>query len=285
MAMSRRAFLGSALASCLGATGAARAGLKDAVRDRNRHRIDEAEAYYEGPVTGHGFLDRPAFDLDGDTFRPPQVPYEPQPGDIMFSISRYLIYRLGHTASGAGEPSHSGVIFRRPDGSLAVLEAGPFDIPLIRSMDLIPYVSAYHNRGRAWIRTRCVALTPEQSCRLTEFAVKQEDKPFARLRLYRQITPIRSRGPLRTEFIGGPHGADRVSYFCSEMCAEALVYAGLIAPGDARPAATYPHELFFDDSRVPFLNRHFKLGPAGWNPPARWRPHPCHSACANGTPE
>ncbi len=275
MPLSRRAFLGSLVGSCLGLHRAAAGPIADWNKDRNRRRIDEAQARFEGPVTGTGFLDQPAFDLDHESFRPPQAVYEPQPGDIMFSISKYLVYRLGHTAAGAGEPSHSGIIFRRPDGCMAALEAGPFDIPLIRSMDLIPYISAYNKRGKVWIRARCVPLTPEQSCRLTEFALKQENKPFARLRLYAQVTPFRSRGPLRTEFIGGPHGPDRVSYFCAEMCSEAIVYAGLIRPEDARPAATYPHELFFDDSRVPFLNRHFKLGPAGWSPPARWRPHPC----------
>jgi hypothetical protein len=281
MSLSRRGFLGSVAASCLGLTGAARADLRGAVRDRNRRRIDEAQARYGGPVTGTGFLDQPAYALDDDP-RPPQVPYDPQPGDLMFSISRYFIYRAGHTLSGAGEPSHSGVIYRRPDGSLAALEAGPFDIPLIRSMDLIPYVSAYNNRGRVWIRTRCAPLTDEQSCRLTEFALRQENKPFARARLYAQITPLRSRGPVRTEWLGGPHGPDRVSYYCAELCAESIVYAGLIAPEDARPSATYPRELFFEDSRIPFLNRHFKLGRAGWNPPARWRPHPCEGGCEAG---
>ena len=38
--------------------------------------------------------------------------------------------------------------------------------------------------------------------------------------------------------------------------------------------ATYPADLFYDESPVPFLNEHFKLGRHGWNPPARWRPHP-----------
>jgi hypothetical protein len=277
MPISRRSFLRAALGSCLGVVAMGCLNL----RDWNRRRIDEAQARYEGPVTGDGFLDRPAYAVD-DVYRPPQVLYAPQPGDLMFSVTNTRIYQLGHALSGAGELSHSGVIFRRPDGGLAALEAGPFDIPLIRSMDLIPYVAAYSNRGKVWIRTRCVPLTPEQSDRLTEFARMQEDKRFARLRLYAQVTPLRSRGPLRTEFFGGPHGPDRVSYFCSEMCAEALVDVGLIDAADARPAATYPADLFFDESPNPFLNEHFKLGPAGWNPPARWRPHLCGSGCEVG---
>jgi len=272
MPLSRRGFLASA-AALLGAA-AARAGIAEANRERNHRRIDEKDAEYAGPVEGCGFLDRPAFSLE-DCFRGPQSPYCPQPGDIMFSETRTVGYLVGHTLAGAGPPSHSGWVFRRPDGSLAVIEAGPFDVPLIRSMDLVRHLVAYANRKRVFVRPRCVPLTPEQDCRLTEFSCKQEGKPFARLRMYRQITPLKPRGPIKTEFLGRPHGPDLRGYFCGEMTAEAFVYAGLVPAADARPAATYPHELFFDDSRIPFLNRHFKLGRAGWNPPSRWRPHPC----------
>jgi hypothetical protein len=277
MSISRRGFLGSVAASCLGLVGACRA---NSIREWNRERIDKAQEKYGGPVTGSGFLDQPAFSHE-HTFRPPQVPYCAQPGDIMFSVTNTRIYLAGHLLSGAGVISHSGIIFRRPDGCMAVCEAGPFDIPLIRSMDMVPYMSAYNNRGRVWVRTRCVPLTEEQSCRLTEFCEMQEDKPFAKVRLYRQVTPIRTRGPLRTFVIGQPHGPDRRGYFCSEMCTEAIIYVGLICPEDTRPSATYPTDLFYDESNNLFLNRHFKLGERGWSPPARWRPHPCNGGCAD----
>jgi hypothetical protein len=270
MPLSRRAFLGSVAGACLGLAGTARAGLTD----RKLRRIEGEEAKYAGPVAGAGFLDRPAFAID-DCLRLPQTPYEPQPGDVMFSVSKYLIYRLGHRASGAGEPSHSSIAFRRGDGSLALLEAGPFDVAVIHSMDLVSHLSAYYQRDRqnVWLRTRAMPLTSEQSCRLTEFAEAQEDKRFARLRLYAQVTPLRSRGPLRTYFVGGSHGPDRRSYYCAELVVESMVYAGLIDAADARPCATYPHDFFFDESKNPFLNAHFKLAPC-WNPPARWRPCP-----------
>ena len=122
-----------------------------------------------------------------------------------------------------------------------------------------------------WVRPRATPLTPEQTCRLAEFAMKQENKPFARARLYGQITPFRSRGPLRTYFMGQSHGPDRYSYFCAELVTEALVYIGTHAAEDTRPAATYPNDLFFDNSKIPFLKEHFKLAPC-WSPPSRWRP-------------
>jgi hypothetical protein len=83
-----------------------------------------------------------------------------------------------------------------------------------------------------------------------------------------QLTLLRSRGPLRTYFIGRPRG-ERDSYFCSELVAETLVAVGLIDQRTARPAATYPRDLFFDRSYNLYLRNHFTLAD-GWEPPARW---------------
>ena len=82
------------------------------------------------------------------------------------------------------------------------------------------------------------------------------------------MTPLRSRGPLRTWFLGGPHG-ERGSYFCSELVVECCVVAGLIDADTARPAATYPRDLFFGDSLNLYLHEHLHLE-GGWLPPARW---------------
>jgi hypothetical protein len=84
-----------------------------------------------------------------------------------------------------------------------------------------------------------------------------------------QLTVFRSRGPIRTEFVGKPHGLDRNSFFCSELVTEACVYAGLMDAETARPSATYPRDLYMDASLNPYLNKHLKLAPC-WDPPARW---------------
>jgi hypothetical protein len=116
-------------------------------------------------------------------------------------------------------------------------------------------------------------LTPEQSCRLTEFALAAVGKRFAVLRVMRQVTPFRTRGPLRTYFLGGPQGL-REKFFCSELVLESCVAAGLLDPEVTRPSATYPRDLFFDRSTNVFLDRHFTLAPC-WEPPARWLSSPC----------
>jgi hypothetical protein len=122
----------------------------------------------------------------------------------------------------------------------------------------------------AWIRQRRFPLTAEQSGRLTLFAEAQEGKPFAVLRLLAQVTPFRSRGPLRTWFVGTPHG-DRRSYFCSELVMESIAAAGLLDPAILRPPCTYPRDLFFGRSFNLYLDRHLPLE-ADWFPPARWTP-------------
>ena len=115
-------------------------------------------------------------------------------------------------------------------------------------------------------------LTPEQSAALTTFAEMQEGKRFALWRMLAQATPLCTRGPLRTCLIGKVHGPDRLSYWCSEMVMEACVYAGLRDAADTRPSATYPRDLFFGRSKIPFLDEHLRLD--DWYPPPRWMPEP-----------
>jgi hypothetical protein len=269
--LSRREFLASA--ALLGWTGTALAGDPSWVRERQYQRVDRQETKFGGQVVveGYGFLDRPAFALD-DECRPPQSPYYPQAGDLVFSVSKSFILRLGHAASGAGEPSHSAHVFRRPDGSWAVMEAGPYDIAIITARDLVGHLGAYHGRGHVWIRPRCTPLTPEQDCRLTACSIKQEGKPFARLRVYRQVTPLKVRGRLRSEVLGESHGTDRPRYYCAELVTEAMIDADVIPAEDTRPPATYPSDLFYDGSKIPFLDRSFRLSRFGWGVPSRWRP-------------
>jgi hypothetical protein len=265
--MSRRVFLSTLVSAYCGLGAVARADLGSF----NRKRVDRNLEHFAGPVADSGYLDQPAAAVDDD-LRSPQMPYGPQPGDIMFSRSKYWIYRAGHRLAGAGEPSHSALVWQRPDGALAVMEAGPFDVPIIRSMDLVPHLTAYHGRGHVWIRRRETPLTVDETSRLAEFCLKQENKPFARLRLMGQITPFRCRGHFRTDFLGRVNGPDRCSYYCSELVTEALVFTGLMDANTARPCATYPCDLFFDDSPIPYLKQHLNLR-SSWRLPQRWRPH------------
>jgi hypothetical protein len=215
---------------------------------------------------GLSFLYQPAFSIDY-LLREPPVPYYPQPGDIFVCTGRELWAKLGHKGAWSGAPQHSGIVFARPDGRLALLEGGPNNTLNCRALDLLTQLQRYAAHERVWIRQRCVPLTPCQFSALTAFALEADGKRFALVRMVGQFTPFRTRGPLRLYLIGGPHG-DRVSYFCAELVTEACVAAGLLNPATARPAAMYPRELFFGRSRNPYLDRHLDL--SAWAPPARW---------------
>jgi hypothetical protein len=214
------------------------------------------------------FLCQPAFTIDNQ-LRGPTEPYVPQPGDIFLSTDQAIWAICGHWLAGGAGVHHSGIIFRRSDGRMGLIEAGPFNSVQIEVMDPIEHMHAHVAAGdKVWIRRRAVPLTEEESARLTAFVEAQNGKPFATWRLMGQVTLLRSRGPIRTWFIGKPHGV-RDCYFCSELVTESCVAAGLIDPEIARPPATYPRDLFYDHSFNWYLDRHFKLAPC-WCPPARW---------------
>jgi hypothetical protein len=160
---------------------------------------------------------------------------------------------------------------------MAILESGPNDTMWVRTLDLVPHLKEYEAIGRVWVRRRRVPLTPEQSCRLTQFALANDGRRFALHRLGLQLTPFRTRGPIRTRWCGKPKG-DRIFYFCSELVCEACVAAGILSPETTRPSATYPNDLFFGRSWNLYLNKHLEIND-WWYPPARWVTHlPCEAA-------
>jgi hypothetical protein len=213
------------------------------------------------------YLYEPAYCMD-NVLRGKARPYVPQPGDVMLATDKNLFWKITHDMAFAFEPHNSATIIARPDGSLAVLEAGPNDTIWIKALDMIPHLSEYADKGPVWIRKRKTPLTPDQSAALTCFGMQQVGKRFALGRLGIQLTPFRDRGPFRTEHMGKPHG-HRKSYYCSELVLECCVAAGLVDPETTRPSATYPHELFFDQSYNRYLRNHLPLI-HDWEPPARW---------------
>jgi hypothetical protein len=230
-----------------------------------------------------GDLWQPAYCLDFE-LRGPTTPYEPQVGDIVFyCYEGDLLWELGYKVALAGRPDHSGIVVKMPDGTLATLEAGPDDSLSVEVCSLAERLKFHHcNRGRVWIRRRKHPLTEEQSCLLTKFAISERGKNFTLWRLGAQITPFRSRGPLRTFVMGKPQGP-HFSYFCSEVVLEAAVYAGIMDRETTRPRATYPEDFFFDRSRNYYLDGRFSLA-CDWEPPARltFEDCPCCKAQKGG---
>lgn len=223
---------------------------------------------FHDPTGQTGFLYQPAYSTD-QALRAPVEPYQPQPGDLFFCTDHKIFWCLTHSWAGAGHPHHSGIVIARPDGRLAILEAGAYDTPWIRISDIGPHLQKYAEKDETiWVRRRRTPLLEEESARLTAFAVSKDNHRFAVIRQGAQLTPLRCRGTPLQFFLAKPH-PDRSNYFCSELVVESLVAAGLLDAATARPAATFPSDLFFDRSKNPHLNEHLNLS-CGWYPPARW---------------
>ena len=96
-----------------------------------------------------------------------------------------------------------------------------------------------------------------------------DETKFAAFRVGIQATPFRSRMPLRTVWAGRPD-ADKSKYFCSELVLNSLIVAGIIEGRPMRPSATYPSDLFYNESRNRVVNRSLHALACDWAPPARW---------------
>ena len=214
------------------------------------------------------YLYEPAYSLDFAAHGKARA-YLPQPGDVLLATDINFFWSLTHNMAFAFEPHNSAIVVARRDGRLAVFEAGPNDTLRVRLLDMLPHLKEYADKGPVWIRARKTPLTPEQCAALTEFAERQDGKRFAIGRLGILLTPLRDRGPFRTEFMGKPHG-DRASFYCAELVIEACVAAGIVARETARPSATFPHDLFFDQSYNRYIAKHLPLV-HDWDPPAHWK--------------
>ncbi len=188
-------------------------------------------------------------------------PYCPREGDLVFfdDHSRWwkFLYKIAHT----GPPFHVGIVFKKPDGSLALLESGPDDTLWVYVLDVGPrlhnFMAKYH--GTLLIRRCKEELCPERSCALTNFAMAQEGKRYAWIRLLLQGTPCKARG--RCE----------ATHLCRKkwLCAEVVVAAGTVAglfPPEVKANSTYPLDIVDDHL--------YQLGPV-WEPAAQWLPSPC----------
>jgi hypothetical protein len=193
------------------------------------------------------------------------VPYKPREGDLVFYDDHSRSWTALFALAGTGPPTHMGIVVKRPDGRPAVLEAGPDDTLWVRVLDLGPRLRQFRRafRGTILVRRCKVTLNPEHSAALTRFALAQEGKRYAALRLLAQGTPLRARGPLAPLLAGTR--LDRDAWFCSELAVAAGTVAGLFDPRAVRANATYPRDLL--DDRLHSLH-------SVWARVARWAPVP-----------
>lgn len=224
------------------------------------------------PVTApaewvYGYSYAPARDLDL-VCRYPARRYDPQPGDVVLMSDTNVLWSALYALALTGSPGHIGLVVTLPDGRLGMYEAGFNESMWTRAAPLDYRLN--HYPGKVWVRRVKTPLTPWQNARLTEFVCLTDNTRYNLHLAKLQITPFSHRGPLRTSVLARPRGPEP-PMICSEAILEALVYAGAIDAETARPAATYPRDLFFDRSPNPYINRHPPLA-CGWDIPALWTP-------------
>jgi hypothetical protein len=193
------------------------------------------------------------------------VPYEPREGDLVFYDDHSKVWTALFALAGTGPPLHMGIVVRKTDGTLTVLEAGPDDTVWVDLRDLVPRLHQFRRDfdGTITIR-RCKApLNRFQSAALTRFATAQNGKRYAVVRLLAQGTPLRGRGPL--ESLLGKTRIDRDSWICSEISVAGATVAGLVNPNVVHSNVAYPRDLV--------NNERYDLAGA-WHDAAEWRPTP-----------
>jgi hypothetical protein len=198
---------------------------------------------------------------------PSVVPYYPQEGDLVFFTGTSKFWKCYSSVVPHSAPQHVGIVVRLCDGSLALLEvcpdsgtlAGPF-VCLLDVLERLHQAPAEcHVR-----RLRC-PLTPEQSACLTNFAVAQQGKWIAGVRLFLVLTPFKVHGPVRT-YCFGKTCTDRAAWICSELVVAAAAAAGLLDPHVYKANAILTYELYEDKT--------YDLS-CVWYPPVRWLATPC----------
>jgi len=190
-------------------------------------------------------------------------PYCPHEGDIVFFDFPKPIWRLMYRLAGSGPPTHCGIVFRMPDSQLMILEAGSLKPQNVDLVEVQRRLQTYD--GTVWVRLIQCPLTPRQSRCLTEFALRQANKPFAKLRIGMEAFTHRNLSVTRY-LLCGPPSTDRVSYFCSELVLAACIEVGLLYPNVLGPRMPDPRDMYFD-SRP-------NLSPC-WSPPWLITPKPC----------
>ncbi|MCI0637533.1 MAG: hypothetical protein L0Y72_13800 [Gemmataceae bacterium] len=190
------------------------------------------------------------------------ISYRPQPGDILL-YTNFKYERIFQLA-GIGAPTHSAIVFARPDGTPAILEltAPQFWRAKVRHLDVGTRLRDYE--GPIMVRQPRTPLSPEQSAALTRFAMPQEGKDFALGRFFLQATPFCCRTGLR-RLVFGHSFADRSRWICSEIVVVAAAHAGLLDPRAFPANAMYPSDLAYDQA--------YDLS-AAFLPPVLWTPHP-----------
>lgn len=172
------------------------------------------------------------------------TPYSPREGDMVFFNDHSVKWGFLYKLVGSDAPYHVGLIFKKPDGHCAIVEAGPNDTLNCRVLELAPRLHGWEHTLQ--IRRCKVDLTPQQSADMTAWALAQDGKRYALGRLLLQATPVRCRAPLRRTLFGATY-TDRDSYLCAELVIAGGTVGGIFDPQKHKANTIYPRDIIQDD--------------------------------------
>ena len=217
---------------------------------------------------GVGEDGRPSYLIRGDCGVAHCEPYLPQAGDLVFFDRPSRIWDLMDWIAGTQPPDHMGIVVVKPDGSPALFEAGPDATHHVFIMDAIPRLHAF--KGPIYVRRLRCPLSSEQSCAADRVRPPPGRETHSILRLARQITPLRTRGPVRTKLFAATI-TDRRRWICSEIVIAAGTVIGLFDPKVMPGSAIYGRDVLDD--------RTYDLS-CLYEPYGRWSPCPIDADAA-----
>ena len=172
--------------------------------------------------------------------------YTPREGDILLFDDMSPFWAKLYSIAGTGPPFHAGIVFKKTDGSFAVLESGPDDTLHVYLLDLEPRLNNF--KGSIGVRQAKRALTKEESEILTNFAYAQEGKRYAMWRLLLQGTYFRHRGGIKEKHLAATYD-DRTRWLCAEIVVSAGALVNLLDRDKVKATVTYPLDMV-DDVRI-----------------------------------
>jgi hypothetical protein len=173
-------------------------------------------------------------------------PYTPREGDILLFDDMSPFWTKLYKIAGTAPPFHAGIVFKKTDGTFAVLESGPDDTLHVFLLDIEPRL--YDFKGSIQVRQAKRALTKDESETLTNFAYAQEGKRYAMWRLLLQGTYVRHRGGIKEKYLATTHD-DRTRWLCAEIVVSAGTIVNLLDRDKVKATVTYPLDMV-DDVRI-----------------------------------
>jgi len=173
-------------------------------------------------------------------------PYTPREGDIILFDDMSPFWTKLYKIAGTGPPFHAGLVFKKTDGTFAVLESGPDDTLHVFLLDIEPRLHQF--KGSIQIRQAKRELTKQESETLTNFAYAQDGKRYAMWRLLLQGTIIRHRGGIKEKVFATTY-FKRDRWLCAEIVVSGATMVGLLDADKVKATVTYPLDMV-DDVRI-----------------------------------